>query len=116
MKYFITLVLLVTELMWTAPEHLEEFAARRSQSGDVFSYGIILHEILVRNLPYATFESVNPKGESASLSKESINVPPFLTQVTFVSRYYSARAQRRKSAIQTMDPKEFWETPIYLFG
>lgn len=41
-------------LLWRAPEHLEELkTASKSQQGDVYSYGIILQEILLRDVPYA---------------------------------------------------------------
>ena len=44
----------VLELLWTAPEHLrEDVSSRRgSQKGDVYSYAIILHEIVARVGPY----------------------------------------------------------------
>ncbi|XP_071165656.1 atrial natriuretic peptide receptor 1-like isoform X2 [Mytilus edulis] len=38
---------------WTAPEHLRTKDRTVSQPGDVFSFGIILYEILTRNEPYS---------------------------------------------------------------
>ncbi len=42
--------------LWTAPEILLEKkpAPKGSQKGDVFSYGIILQEIFLRDSPYPT--------------------------------------------------------------
>ena len=50
------------ELFWTAPEHLRDPRLSLSQSGDVYSYGIILQEILLRDLPYNTYEFMAPQG------------------------------------------------------
>ena len=54
------------DLLWTAPELLPAVGHERNQftktqSGDVYSYGIILHEILTRDEP---FYHVEPKGIS----------------------------------------------------
>ncbi|XP_052058867.1 atrial natriuretic peptide receptor 1-like [Mytilus californianus] len=38
---------------WTAPEHLRTKDRTVSQPGDVYSFGIILYEILTRNEPYS---------------------------------------------------------------
>ncbi|KAH3831131.1 hypothetical protein DPMN_104393 [Dreissena polymorpha] len=42
--------------MWTAPELLRDmtssFAVRQSQTGDLYSFGIILHEIVTREAPW----------------------------------------------------------------
>ena len=42
---------LASALLWTAPEHLEDES--KSQLGDVYSYGIILSEIITRDYPYS---------------------------------------------------------------
>lgn len=57
---------LLLDLFWTAPELLPEKDHKRgqytkTQKGDVYSYGIILHEILTRDEPYYHLE---PKGMS----------------------------------------------------
>ena len=51
-------------LFWTAPELLQvrnhkNVQCKKTQRGDVYSYGIILHEILTRDEPYYQLE---PKG------------------------------------------------------
>lgn len=53
-------------LFWTAPELLQaslrdhkSVHPTKTQKGDVYSYGIILHEILTRDEPYYQLE---PKG------------------------------------------------------
>ena len=45
---------LFTGLLWRAPEHLDGLKNNsKSQQGDVYSYGIILQEILLKDLPYS---------------------------------------------------------------
>lgn len=58
-----TLFNFLSELFWTAPELLEEdVAVRSSQPGDVYSYGIILSELLNREEPYSSL-CMEPRGE-----------------------------------------------------
>ncbi|MEQ2234929.1 Heat-stable enterotoxin receptor [Ilyodon furcidens] len=38
--------------LWTAPEHLRKDGV--TQKGDVYSYGIITHEIILRKAPFYT--------------------------------------------------------------
>lgn len=44
----------ILELLWTAPEHLRnpDGIIGYSQKGDVYSFGIILQEIILRAAPY----------------------------------------------------------------
>ena len=61
---------LSSELLWTAPEHLQETNGMicrvgSSQKGDVFSFGIILQEIALRAAPY----------EYNDLSVEGMSLP-----------------------------------------
>ena len=46
--------LVFNDELWTAPELLkvEKTPKRGSKEGDVFSYGIILQEIILQGLPY----------------------------------------------------------------
>ena len=50
------------DALWAAPEHIFNDLFPRSQLGDVFSYGIVLSEILTRALPYNMFEDLSYKG------------------------------------------------------
>lgn len=51
----------VSDLFWKAPEHLRTSISKGSQKGDVYSFGIILHEIFGRAGPYG-FCNMTPKG------------------------------------------------------
>lgn len=49
------LSLSLTDLLWTAPEHINLSKVERegsSQKADVYSYGIILQEIATRSKPF----------------------------------------------------------------
>lgn len=48
-------------LLWTAPELLREDNIQGSQAGDVFSFGIVLQEVMIRDKPYANIP-LNAKG------------------------------------------------------
>ncbi|CAF0863567.1 unnamed protein product [Brachionus calyciflorus] len=41
-----------SDLLWTAPEHLDHSSHLGSQPGDVYSFGIIMQEIIVEGAPY----------------------------------------------------------------
>ena len=57
-------------LFWTAPELLRDSPEKKSQAGDVFSYGVILNEIMTREAPYETLlmEST-PTGKTSTLHR-----------------------------------------------
>ena len=48
--------------LWTAPEHLRKNGV--SQKGDVYSYAIIAHEIIMRKTPFYTKSCANLTGKS----------------------------------------------------
>lgn len=54
----------ITDLLWTAPELLREpcGGGRGSQPGDVFSFAIIMQEVIVRGEPYCML-ALTPEGE-----------------------------------------------------
>ncbi|XP_065051020.1 atrial natriuretic peptide receptor 1-like [Rhopilema esculentum] len=64
---------------WTAPEHLREPSLAMSQPGDVYSYGIILQEILLRDLPYSMFEFLAPEEIVARV--RNLEYPPFRPKI-----------------------------------
>lgn len=51
------------DLLWTAPELLrdEDLLARGTQKGDVYSFAIIMQEIIVRGHPYCMLD-INAEG------------------------------------------------------
>ena len=95
----ITTNLLRIEKFWVAPEHLRNPRLPLSQSGDVYSYGIILQEILLRDLPYSTYEFLAPRGKTSCLMSviktiNSINLKSFsslnfyIIQCDQLNRYF----------------------------
>jgi serine/threonine protein kinase len=60
-----TCVCMHAELVWTAPELLKlrvvDVPFEGSNAGDVYSYGIILHQILCRSVPYGDDYSSSSK-------------------------------------------------------
>lgn len=57
--------------LWTAPEHLRKNGV--SQKGDVYSYAIIAHEIIMRRSPFYTQSCSNPAGRPLTW-EYSINI------------------------------------------
>jgi hypothetical protein len=53
----------VPELLWTAPELLRDPILRRTgtQPGDVYSFGIIIQEVVLRGEPFCTL-ALTPEG------------------------------------------------------
>ncbi|XP_060078089.1 atrial natriuretic peptide receptor 1-like [Ylistrum balloti] len=69
-----------TKLLWTAPEILRKPDAfpRGSQKGDVYSYGIILQEILTKSEPYSC--SLDEPNQIVARVKQ-LEHPPFRPKV-----------------------------------
>lgn len=55
------------ELLWTAPELLRNPVRGGSYAGDVFSFSIIIQEVIVRTLPYAMMD-MPAQGKRFSIS------------------------------------------------
>lgn len=64
---YIKRLMFVLELLWTAPELLRHSSLRKrgTQSGDVYSFGIILQEVVVRGEPFCML-ALTPEGEYSS--------------------------------------------------
>lgn len=60
---FILRFVCFTELLWTAPELLRHSNLRKkgTQSGDVFSFSIIMQEVVVRGEPFCML-ALTPEG------------------------------------------------------
>ena len=54
------------ELLWAAPELLAR-SERKTKPGDVYSYGIILAEIMTREDPYAELQ-MDPRGSTICIA------------------------------------------------
>jgi hypothetical protein len=56
---YVVIFHLQTAMLWTAPEHIQELLHSdgekdaKSQKGDVYSFAVIVHEILYRSGPYS---------------------------------------------------------------
>ena len=50
-------------LLWTAPERLQDPFDFPTQEGDVYSFGIILSEIIMRERPFQS-EHMEPEGKN----------------------------------------------------
>jgi len=61
----------ISDMLWTAPELLrippEEQPMYGTREGDVYSFGIIMQEIALRDEPYATqLSTFEPEGQTTS--------------------------------------------------
>ena len=68
-----------TELLWTAPEllRLPERPVYGTQKGDVYSYGIILQEIILEDAAYVLeveHEKTGPEGSILSVSYKGATI------------------------------------------
>ncbi|KAK3709909.1 hypothetical protein QZH41_020028, partial [Actinostola sp. cb2023] len=75
------------DMLWTAPEHLQynnnscstTSLSTKTQSGDVYSFGIILYELVTRDEPYTNnMETLTPEEIVDQVS--SHNIPPYRPQ------------------------------------
>lgn len=63
--------LVISELLWTAPELLRQSALRKrgTQPGDVYSFGIIMQEVVVRGEPFCML-ALTPEGTKYLIPNE----------------------------------------------
>ena len=66
-------------LLWTAPENIN-FPRNVSQAGDVYSFGIIISEVINRMAPFSAFDDMRPSDLIHFVRKRCI--PPFRPYVT----------------------------------
>jgi hypothetical protein len=53
-------------LYWTAPEHLNDSNEPGTQEGDVYAYGIMLQEVILREEPYSMYQ-LEPEGKASAV-------------------------------------------------
>lgn len=71
-------ILVAENLLWTAPEHLRQRKPdlHGSQKGDVYSFSIVLQEIITRSGPFETVRVVGGDGKYSVVSLD----PQFIIQ------------------------------------
>eukprot|EP00794_Sanderia_malayensis_P016937 gene16937-18644_t len=69
-----------SQMLWTAPENLSANSNAFTPMSDVYSYGIILQEILLRDVPYGMFANMPSKEIVKRVSRHED--PPFRPLVT----------------------------------
>jgi hypothetical protein len=72
-------IYLISELLWTAPEHLRDpFPGMKgSEKGDIYSLSIIMQEVILRQEPYAMLEH-----KAKGITLLSLHVKYIVTCVT----------------------------------
>jgi hypothetical protein len=72
----------IAELLWTAPELLRDEHLRKhgTQPGDVYSFAIIMQELLVRGEPYFML-SLSPEGTKQVLGLFGFIVDPIYIEL-----------------------------------
>ena len=66
-------------LLWTSPENIN-FPRKISQAGDIYSFGIIISEVINRQAPFSVFDDMRPSDLIHYVRKRCI--PPFRPHVT----------------------------------
>jgi len=71
----------ILDLVWTAPELLRQFDQTSSgtQAGDVYSFAIVIHELLFRTAPYGMTEA----SAEEIISLVTTSDPPFRPNVSY---------------------------------
>lgn len=69
------------EKLWTAPEILRENfpPPRGTQKGDIYSFSIVLFEIIMRSEPF-NFDHITPRGQISGLLYVHFNLMGFYVQ------------------------------------
>ncbi|XP_057293671.1 atrial natriuretic peptide receptor 1-like [Hydractinia symbiolongicarpus] len=68
-----------TSLLWTAPESISVNVARRKKEGDIYSFGIIVSDIINRLPPFSVYSQYRPREIIHFIHKRCI--PPFRPHV-----------------------------------
>lgn len=60
------LFVLFSALLWTAPESISVNVARRKKEGDIYSFGIVISDIINRLPPFSVYSQYRPRGKCYS--------------------------------------------------
>lgn len=99
-----------SEMLWVAPELLPLTiipGSPATQKGDVYSFGIILEEIILRKGPFhAARQFLDPQGERLTWKYLTINIPITYKFVGILARVAAREDPPFRPAIERMDVPE----------
>lgn len=78
----------LSDMLWTAPELLRNLVSGGSFAGDVFSFSIIIQEVISRTLPYAMMD-MPAHGEGGCLISCVSSKPPVSYHLSVSQRSWS---------------------------
>jgi serine/threonine protein kinase len=98
--FYVFLSSFLSDLLWTAPELLRNSSLHKTgtQPADVYSFGIIMQEVVVRGEPFCML-SLSPEGTSSLIHLDSLKYCIFRG----TNHPNHINAEERHSKIPTLD-------------